>query len=422
MKKIPVFLLLSIVSLLAAQEGSYSYYCYFHDDPIQSAYFTDGYYCGGPFRVNGSVILTSGTSGRNNDPYFYSFTLSSDYYIYGPSPSGPHVTVPQYDKLWIEPYEMMEQGSPWFNLGAEPLPFGADQIEWMVVRAAAMNYGLYLTTAEVPDGSRILLEDGQITVKTDEYSAPVVYSFSGLDEPVVWIENSSTDMFYLKCDPGSQGFSEELTIGTQGSIFFSGPLEYNGDDAGMLGLISVYGDGCIADKPYPDWDAPYDIQTDQSFLFSASILLLEGKFQAENYSQPYPQVDFTLFGGIQMRGEGYTSSSASGFSLFWEYDERLLNQSPPWYPQYELSGVKTSNTLTTGPELSVSSNPFSSSVLLNVSEPCTVTIYDSSGRLLNIFNTNGEILWDGSALPPGVYILHVSGAVGNGTSLRLVKL
>ncbi len=330
MRRLPVILLLTVVSLLFAQEGSYSYYCYFRDVQMLSGYYSDGCYFGGPFRVNGSIKLTSSTPGRNNDPFFYSLTLSSDYYIYGPSSSGPHVTVPHYENLWIEPYEMMEQGPPWFNLGADTLPFGANQVEWAVVKGMAMNYGLYLTSAEVPDGSRILLEDGQITVKTDEYSAPVVYSFSGLDEPVVWIENGPTDMFYLKSDPGSQGFSEELTIGTQGSIFFSGPLEYNGDNAGMLGLISVYGDGCIADKPYPDWDAPYDIQTDQSFLYSASILLLEGKFQAENYSQPYPQADFTLFGGIQMREEGYTSSSASGFSLLWEYDERLLNQSPPW--------------------------------------------------------------------------------------------
>ncbi len=225
MRKLPVSLLLSAVSLLFSQKGSYSYYCYFHDDPIQSACFTDGYFCGGPFRVNGSVILASSTSGRNNDPHFYSFTLSSGYYICGPSSSGPHANTSQYNRLWIELFEMMEQGAPWFNLGAEPLPFGAEQVEWAVLKGMAMNYGLYLTSAEVPNGSRILLEDSRITVKTSIYATPVIYSLTtGLVEPVVWIDNSPTDNFYLKGNPDSRGISKNLIIGTQGTICFSDPV------------------------------------------------------------------------------------------------------------------------------------------------------------------------------------------------------
>jgi len=338
MKKLPVFLLSSVISLLFAQEGSYSYYCYFHDDPIQSACFTDGYFCGGPFRVNGSVILSSITPGRNNDPHFYSFTLSSGYYICGPSSSGPHANTPQYNRLWIEPFEMMEQGAPWFNLGAEPLPFGAEQVEWAVLKGMAMNYGLYLTSAEVPNGSRILLEDSRITVKTSIYATPVVYSLTGLDEPVVWIDNSPTDNFYLKGNPDSRGISKNLIIGTLGTICFSGPLEYNGKSAGMLGLVSVYGDGLIADMPGFDWSAPYNVETDKSFVYSASILVLEGQFAAQNYMQPRSMVDFTLHGGIQMQREGFTASLNTGFNICLEYDERLLNQSPPWYPGYELPG------------------------------------------------------------------------------------
>jgi len=421
MNKLSVFLLLSATSLLSAQEGSYSYYCYFHDDPIQSGFFTDGYYCGGPFRVNGSVILTSSSSGRNNDPYFYSFTLSSDYYIYGPSSSGPHVTVPQYDKLWIEPYEMMEQGPPWFNLGAEPLPFGADQVDWEVVKQKAANDGLYLTSAEVPNGSRILLEDGQISIKASIGDTPVVYSLAGLDEPVVWIENNSGENFYLKGNPGSQGFSESLTIGTQGTICFSGPLEYNGDDAGMLGIISIHGDGLIADVPEIDWFPPYDIETDESFVYSASILILEGQFAAENYTQPVPQVDFTLSGGIQMQSEGYTGTPTSGFNLCLEYDERLLNQSPPWYPGYDISGVEEASE----PSeliLNASCNPVSSCVTITSSEQSIFRVFSSSGRLVDSSETVTHWAWNTASLPAGVYLVNAEGEGDQTSSMRLVKL
>ncbi len=407
---------------LLAQEGSYSYYINFTDEPTLDGCYCDGYYFGGPYRANGPVVIYSSSPGRDNDIFFYSFTLSSDYYVYGPSSSGPHITVPHYENLWIEPYENMEQGPPWFNLGVDPLPFGADQVEWQIVRAAAANYGLYLTSAEVPDGSRILLEDGQISVKTEEYSTPVVYLLSDLAEPVVWIDNSASDIFYLKGHPDSQGFSEDLTIGSTGSIYFAGPLEYNWDSPGMLGLVSVFGDGIIADKPDSDWDPPFHIETEESFVYSSSILLLEGQFEAEIISQPYPQVNFTLFGGMQIQAEGYTGTGGTGFLIYWEYDERLFNQSPPWYPQYEMSGVETADTPLSGLELSASCNPFFSTVALTMSKPGTISVFDSTGRIVGSCDTEGDWEWDGSSLPQGVYIFVAEGVNGESSSLKLVKI
>jgi len=407
---------------LMAQEGSYSYYNCFMDEPTLDGYYGDGYHFGGPYRANGPVVIYSSSPGRDNDIFFYSFTLSSDHYVYGPSGSGPHVTVPHYENLWIEPYENMEQGPPWFNLGVDPLPFGADQVEWQIVRAAAMNYGLYLTTAEVPDGSRILLEDGQISVKTEEYSTPVVYLLSDLAEPVVWIENSANDLFYLKGHPDSQGLSEDLTIGSQGSIYFAGPLEYNGDSPGMLGLVSVFGDGVIADKPDSDWDPPFHIETEESFVYSASLLLLEGELVAENYSQPRPAVNFTMYGGMQLQAEGYTSSGIGGFNIFPEYDERLFNQSPPWYPQYEMSGIETAGTLLPGLELSASCNPFFSTVALTMSQAGTMSVFDSTGRIVGSCETEGDWEWNGSSLPQGVYVFVAEGVSGESSSLKLIKL
>ncbi len=414
------FSLLVVAFPLFAQEGSYSYYNYFHNEPLLG-YIGDGYCFSGPFRANGPATLYSESPGRDNDPYFYSFTLSSDYYIYGTSSAGPQVTVPQYENLWIEPYEQMQTGPPWFNLGVDPLSFGADEVDWQIVRAAAQNYGLYLTSAEVPDGSRILLDDTLLMVKFDQSSAPVFYEIYNLAEPVIWVENATTDILYLKANPGASEISKELTIGCNGDIYFSGPLEYSSDSPGMIGLISVYGDGLIADTPASDWTPPFDIETEESFVYSASLLLLEGVFKADNPYEPSPSVDFTLFGGIQLKAEGFTSTLNSGFVLTFEYDTRLFNQSPPWYPEYQTSGIETEPYKNNNLELTVSSNPFSSSVVITSSLPGTISVLDSAGRVVQVTETEGQYLFNGSALPDGLYVVVATDTNGNQALLKLIK-
>ncbi|MEA3266695.1 MAG: T9SS type A sorting domain-containing protein, partial [Candidatus Fermentibacteria bacterium] len=154
----------------------------------------------------------------------------------------------------------------------------------------------------------------------------------------------------------------------------------------------------------------------------ASLLLLEGIFVAENIMQPNPAVNFTLYGGLQIQEEGYTSTSYSGFHLFPEYDERLFNQCPPWYPQYEMSGIETADTPLSGLVLSASCNPFFSTVALIMSEPGTISVFDSTGRIVGSCDTEGDWDWDGSSLPQGVYVFVAEGVSGESSSLKLVKL
>ncbi len=120
MKCITVLMVFTVIAL--CETGSYSYYGCFLSEPSTSGYYTDGHCFPGPFRANGPIVIYSSTPGRDNDPYFHSLTLSSDHYLYGTGPGGEQVTEPQWENLWIEPYELMAQGPPWFSLGADPLP------------------------------------------------------------------------------------------------------------------------------------------------------------------------------------------------------------------------------------------------------------------------------------------------------------
>jgi hypothetical protein len=144
-----VILVLFVLGSSTAQEGSFSYYCSFSHEPTILWYYGDSTVYNGPFRANGPIWLYSMTPGRDNDPWFQSLTLSSDYYLCGPMKQ-PAVA-PQCGDLWIEPYELMVQGPPWFTLGTDPLPFGPDQVDWQALRATAIDHGLFLSESQVPN-------------------------------------------------------------------------------------------------------------------------------------------------------------------------------------------------------------------------------------------------------------------------------
>lgn len=411
--------ILLILSVPFSQEGSFSYYARFMSEPTLSGYYSDGCVFDGPFRANGSVWLHSQSPGRDNDPWFQTFTLSSDHYLYGMEqiPSSE----PQCGNLWIEPYELMVQGPPWFTLGADPLPFGPDLVDWQALRNTALQHGLFLTESQVSTNSRLLLQDGILSVKTYSSVDPVQYSLAGLEEPVVWIESDPEHRFYLKGHPDYPGFSESLTIGTFGHILFSGPLVYDVYEPGMLGLVSVYGDGMIASSISPYWNPPYHVATQDDLTFSASILLLDGKFKAENYFYPVVKAVFTLYGGMQMVVEGYTGTVYRGYDVVTLYDQRLAVQQPPAYPQYSVQANDPEHSGPVAAPIVAHPNPFSSAVTVD-SNSGTLAVHDVSGRCVSRCTTNGRLVLDFTDHPAGLYFVTVVEGSGAQSNTLMVKL
>lgn len=411
--------ILLILSVPFSQEGSFSYYARFLSEPSLSWYYGDGCVFDGPFRANGTVWLYSQSPGRDNDPWFQTFTLSSDHYRCGMGmiPSSE----PQCGNLWIEPYELMVQGPPWFTLGADPLLFGPDLVDWQALRTTALLHGLFLTESQVSTNSRLLLQDGILSVKTYSSVDPVQYSLAGLEEPVVWIESNPAHRFYLKGHPDFPGFSESLTIGTFGNILFSGPLIYDEDEPGILGLVSVYGDGMIASSISSYWAPPYHVATQDDFTYSASLLLLGGKFRAENYLYPYEKAEFTLFGGMQIVVEGYTGTPVRGYDVVTLYDQRLAVQQPPAYPQYSVQASEPEYSGPVAAPILAYPNPFSSSVTVD-SNPGTLAVHDVSGRCVYRCTTQGRLVLDGTDHPAGLYFVTVVEGSGAKSNTLIVKL
>jgi len=425
-----IILITLLCFVSAAQETSFSWYNVFFEYGSDSYYFCDGTHFNGPFRVNGPVWIRSYTPGRDNDPYFRNLILSSDFYYYGSEKLPTSVPHPDSSNLWIEPYEQMEQGEPWFHLGAPEIPFGPDEIDWGIIRSAAIMYGLYLEPPQVIDDSRLILTDNLLLLKTENSASVDTFFLDSLLEPVVWIENGPYDRIYIKGAPFFAGLSNQLMIGTTGDIYAAGSLYYDEITPGMLGLMSVEGDLIIACDPDDaggsDWDEPFDIQTDSSFQFSSSVITLSGHLKSENPAVPEPLAEFILYGGFQGEGEGWTSTSNSGFDIEYSYDPRLQNQSPPWYPQSDLLPVwETTEPEAPGLSLIPGSNPFSSSVTFTVQgcdEVCHIDIYNLSGRSIDTAEIQNSFIWSGERLPAGVYIIRIYSPAGEMAFISIIKL
>lgn len=326
----------------------YSRFAYFISEPSTAGWYGDGYCFDGPFYARGPVRIGSMTDGRDGDPWFYSFATSAEYYLLESGDEHHVLPHPPEDDLWIEPFELMEKGEPYFVLGADPVAFGPDSVDWQSTRKCAQSSGLFLEHTRVPDRAWLVISGDTLLILGSYGDSPGrEVHLEDLAEPVIWIENSQADRIYIRTrpgDPGEHALGRPLTIGTMGDIYIAGPVlcDTTGSGSrpgGLLGLITVYGDVVFADdrddsrtfREEEDRSARFD--TDGDFEVHSSIMILSGELYAENYWNPRPPVVVRVVGSIQLVGEGFTATTIpSGFNWHVSYDPRLFETSPPHYP------------------------------------------------------------------------------------------
>ncbi len=316
----------------------------FQDDPPSNLHYSDGYRFDGPFYANGPVRIGSNSATHENDIFFYSYKTTSPYWIY--NNSGSHETTPAAGNVEMRPYHRLNMGAPYFELNVDTIPFGAAELNWQGVEAAAISGGLHLSTTQVPNNSRLVLSGTSLFVRRNASEAPVEYDLSSLENPVVWIDNNSTNRIYLRGDmTAGSGFDMELTLGCKGPVFMSGSLVYNNQDLedpdndNLIGIISVYGNMIIADAPsvLPDplWNGygeRWQIGTDGTVTYSAVLVALEGVLKAQKPAEPVGFHEFQIIGGYMCQAEGHTNNANSGFRMVVYFDPRLLFMHPPFFP------------------------------------------------------------------------------------------
>lgn len=339
----------------AVMPENFARFACFLNSPDTGGAYADGYRFDGPFFANGQVRLWSKSTGRNDDPWFYSFQLTSDDYVYGWGSNTSSVPHPPGSDLWVEPYERMLLGDPYFEMGAEPIPFGSDEVNWEATREAAIDGGMIFDGSvypNLPDGSRMIVGADSVWVKTDEFAATQSWCFDSLmTKRVIWVDNGNGDRLYIKGDPDAEidpvyGVDSLLTIGCNGHIYAYGPLLYENTDMDdphnrcMLGLIAVHGDFVMADDPDggSDWSYPFQIHmnptnNEDNIHYCATTMSLDGEFLAEDHTEPDPMDNFNLMGGYIVDSEGFTTQGSAGLNSVIHYDTRLMTMHPPYFPQ-----------------------------------------------------------------------------------------
>ncbi len=332
-------------------------------------YFGDGYRFDGPFHSNSVVQLSSATVGRDQDPWFYSLSIAEDHYLYRVPGTGitEVAYVPHHKNLYIEPYEKMLMGEPFFELDVDTIPFSSSEVSWQGAYNAAASGGLVLNS--LADSTRMMLLDDTLMVLQNESAVVVKYCLSDLANPVVWIDNGSSETVYLKTEEQSpfrsHGLDSSLTIGVNGNLCVSGPILYSNEDLldednhCMLGLVVKNGDFTIAVDPdmvpgMDDWvrpdtlDKTWDISTSKNdykygIEVDAVIMVLDGYFQLEDVTYAHydywsnPAIDFEIVGGYIVNEEYITTwvlgMETYGYLTFVTYDPRLMTMHPPYFPQ-----------------------------------------------------------------------------------------
>ena len=419
-----------------AETGCYSDYARLIFGQEDGCY-GDGTFIDGPVRYNETPRIASMTPGRDNDPWFYSLTTSANSFLTVLADTtvwilaaDPH---PEGTNLWIEPYELMSQGPPWFNLGADPIPFGQDSVDWQTLYSTAFSSGIFYDS--LLSGTRIVLQADSIHLRQTIDNPVESYCVSDLEEPVVWLDNGPTDRVYIRSIPpdSGNGLSLPLTIGCNGHVYIMGDILYQPMTGGMLGMVVKNGDLLIADTPeFDPWTGIWKIETEKEMLCSGSFLLLEGMFFAENPWEPHPAVDFTFHGGLQAVKEYITAyiggDNTWGYFIENEFDNRFFTSSPPFYPTYDTgTGIAGGSAQPiAGSIIEVLGNPFGETLVLELTDagagPCTVLLLDISGRLvLRSSITDVGVLQTGE-LPSGTYVLVVETADGIRESRTVVRL
>ncbi|RKX64436.1 MAG: hypothetical protein DRP42_06380, partial [Tenericutes bacterium] len=197
-------------------------------------YFGDGYRFDGPFHSNSVVQLSSATVGRDQDPWFYSLAIAENHYLYRVPGTGitEVATAPHHKNLYIEPYEKMIMGEPFFELDVDEIPFSSSEVGWQGAYNAAVDGGLVLSGLQ--DRTRMIILHDTLMVLENPGVPVVKYCISDYANPVVWIDNGSNETVYLKTeeqDPErSHGLTTALTIGVNGNLCVSGPIMYEDID------------------------------------------------------------------------------------------------------------------------------------------------------------------------------------------------
>lgn len=251
------------------------------------------------FHIKNNPVFAGQVKSMDNFITFY----NNGSYIDSTSTSNPPYDIPDF-----------QQG---ITLGAEPMSMPSKAL--YLRNAAVQPEGLHLSGS----ATVVLNADGTMNV-TNAHQGWVNQNMSLPANGALFVTGGNLTVLGTLNGQLSMGTNRDIVIAD--NILYADDPRVNPASDDTLGLIAER-DVVISSS------APYDVEV------NASIMALDDNFIVENWWMGPPKGTLTVYGGIiqDERGpvgtfSGATGEKLSGYSKNYQYDPRLANSPPPFYP------------------------------------------------------------------------------------------
>ncbi|MCK5787063.1 MAG: hypothetical protein KAH54_10975 [Candidatus Sabulitectum sp.] len=302
-----------------------SSYALLTDNGISDGYFIDGRVVNGPVHSNGVIHFSSYSPDSTDDPYALmisttaggGFSFAGGGYCDEPHPIGSSV--------WVQPYAMHRQGSPYWQVSAPEIDFVRMTEHFRGIVSGSLPSDAVHITAE-----RILINGERLLYKEDENASESTMSLAGVN--LIVVQNGFSPAMVKSIRRPNHPLTiiarYDLAIGGQidGGVVGSG---------GPLGLVAL-GDIVIPVDPDEsggeDWSGLWKIETDRGFLVRACLVAPSGSLRAQTPFLPDQQSRLAVTGSLVERSMGRLSSGSGGYELGNTWDQGLGSVHPPYFP------------------------------------------------------------------------------------------
>lgn len=288
---------------------------------IPSGFFTTGTMVDGPVHSNGTIHFDSFSPDSSDDPWLYEVSVTSRGGVCFSDVGMARVPHPEGSRTWVRPWPRHNRGRPSWRMNQEPVD----------MQQAALDLRASLQGAVSVSASRVLLDGSRAIFRRGIQSPPETLSLRGVN--CIQLSGGYSGTVLKSLSP----LAAPLTIFSAGDLVLGGSITGALAGAGgPLGLVSL-GDIVIETDPDciggEDWESPWDIETDRSFMVRAFLAAPTGRFRPRSNTYPGNPARVAIHGGLATGMFSWTSSGSTGYTLGIAMDPGLVSRHPPGFPQ-----------------------------------------------------------------------------------------
>lgn len=298
------------------------------DDGVPSGFLEDGCRLGGALHSNGPIHFSSVSPDSSEDPWVASATTTGAggfYFCDAGRCDEPH---PEGSRVWVRPYMRHRQGKPYWSASADSVSFQRLR-DWF----GGLDAEAYAQGSVIRGARRVLLDGDRVVWRDDPLETPDTLSLEG--RSIVYLQSGFSPV-YIK---SIRQIARPLTLVSSGPLYIMGPISSSGASNGApFAVVSMAGIW-IAEDPdevgTPDWNWPWNIDTNRHLTISAFVACPTGCLQAESPLSGSGGWALNITGGLLQKRMGTVGTPLSGYVIAVSWDEGYGSYHPPFFPCLE---------------------------------------------------------------------------------------